>query len=102
MFILNGDQWISLPLKLPREFAHGGAVHLHGEIYIFGGSMRRETYKLDKETLKWTRLADMIEGRRYISNSCLEWKGSIWVFGGWQSKRVERYDLNTKKWIKMA
>ena len=56
--------------------------------------------RLERE--KWTRLADMIEGRRYISNSCLEWKGSIWVFGGWQSKRVERYDLNTKKWIKMA
>ena len=102
MLILKQDRWIKLPLKLPKGLDSGGAVYLDGEIYIFGGSYRgKELYKLDNKTLKWIQLADMNEGRWYISHSCLEWNGSIWVFGGWDLKSVERYDPKEDKWIKM-
>ena len=102
MVILKQDKWIKLGLKLPKILVTGGAVYLDGEIYIFGGwPMKKELYKLDNKTLKWIRLADMNEGRRYISNSCLEWNGFIWVFGGDNLKSVERYDPKKNKWIKM-
>ena len=101
--MLKENKWIELSLKLPKYLAAGGgiAVYLDGEIYIFGGSLGKETYKLDKKTLKWIRLEDMNEARRGISHSCLEWNGSIWVFGGIGLKSVERYDPKENKWIKM-
>ena len=98
--MLGRDGSIKLPLKLPKPFANGGAVYLDGEIYIFGGTLTKETYKLNKN-LKWIRLADMNEDRWNISNSCLEWNGSIWVFGGSGLKSVERYDPRENKWINM-
>ena len=105
MVILKQDKWIKLALKLPKKLYTGGAVYLDGEIYIFGGSLYKELHKLDNKTLKWIRLADMNEDRRYISNSSVEWNGSIWVFGGSDGrsylKSVERYDPKENKWIKM-
>ena len=101
MIVLKGDRWIKLPLKLPREFAAGGAVYLHGEIYIFGGSLGKETYKLDSTRSKWSRLADMNEKHNYIANSSLAWNGGIWVFGGWLSKCIERYDPVENKWTRI-
>ena len=101
MVILKQDRWIKLALKLPKILDVGGAVYLDGEIYIFGGWMDKELYKLDNKTLKWIRLADMNEGRQYIRNSSVEWNGSIWVFGGFFLESVERYDPKEDKWIKM-
>ena len=106
--VLSGDrsEWIELNLKLPYEASGSGAVYLNGEIYLFGGIRNlKALYKLDKN-MKWIRLADMNEGRNYITNSCLEWNGYIWVFGGVNEKdeflkSVERYDPKEDKWTRM-
>ena len=106
--VLSGDrsEWIELKLKLPYGANGSGVVYLNGEIYLFGGiNNPKALYKLDKN-MEWIRLADMNEGRRGITNSCLEWNGYIWVFGGVNEKveylkSVERYDPKENKWTQM-
>lgn len=106
MTTLNRDRskWSILPLKLPKAFAAGGAVYLDDELYIFGGTLCKESYKMGKH-LKWARLTDMNDARVGIQNSCLEWNGSIWVFGGLDLgnflKTVERYDPIRNTWTKI-
>ena len=109
MAVLSQDRtkWIEIEMGLPCVAFGSGAIYHNGEIYLFGGwRSRKALYKLDKN-LKWIRLADMNEGRRYITNSCLEWNGDIWVFGGKDEngkrlKSVERYDPKEDKWTLMA
>ena len=107
MTVLSADrsEWIELKVKLPYEGLGSGAVYLNGELYLFGGLNLKALYKLDKN-MKWIRLADMNERRRFITNSCLEWNGYIWVFGGENEKdehlkSVERYDPKEDKWTRM-
>ena len=108
MLILRGGKWIEWGVKLPEPFANGGAVCLDGEIYIFGGTLEKRSYKLDRNLI-WIPLDDLKEKRGGIANSSLEWNGSIWIFGGSPDdikcgkkslKSVERYDPEENKWIK--
>lgn len=108
MLVLNRDKsaWNKLILKLPHKIVGGGAIHLNGEIYIFGGyNMNKNLYKLDK-SFEWNQLADMNQGRIDITNSSVMWRGQIFVFGGVNGvagplNTVERYDPGLNQWTNM-
>ena len=93
-------------MELPFNFSCGGAAYLNGEIYVFGGELRREAYKLNQQ-MKWERVADMTEDRD-CGPSSLSFEGSIWVFGGCNSSSdftalnsMEKYVPAENRWIKM-
>lgn len=91
-----------MDLKLPSKSLYHGSVFLDGEIYLLGGSFRKNLYKLDREELKWNRLADMVEKRENIQNSCVAYNGTILAIGGRSGKTVlksvEQYDPEQDSW----
>ena len=103
------DAWTEIArLPAPRSYAAATAV---GEfIYVYGArTLTRDTadlstYRYDPEDNTYTRMADLPEGARFISQGV--YNGSIYVLHGETSKEVMadgvlQYDIVHNSWKKL-
>ncbi len=103
------DAWTEIaPLPAPRSYAAATAV---GEfIYVFGArTLTRDTadlstYRYDPEDNTYTRMADLPEGARFITQGF--YNGNIYVLHGETSKEIMadgvlQYDIVHNSWKKL-
>ena len=103
------DSWTEIaPLPAPRSYAAATAV---GEfIYVYGArTLTRDTadlstYRYDPEDNNYTRMADLPEGARFITQGV--YNGNIYVLHGETSKEVMadgvlQYDIVHNFWKKL-